>query len=68
MNATQSKQLKAKDRVLWDNDPNICGTVVETGYAAVKIQWDDGQLLLVQHNNENVLREISRATPNPSRP
>ena len=59
-NATQ---LKVGDRVMWKGDPKDLGTVVDTGYAALTITWDDGQtgtiavddlrdyIELCQHNN-----------------
>lgn len=44
MNADQGKRLKKNDRVRWHD--GALGTVRESSYAAVKIEWDDGQWAL----------------------
>ena len=43
MNEPQARKLKAGDRVKWDNDPSDAGSVIDTGYLAVTIAWDNGQ-------------------------
>lgn len=44
MNDTQAKRLKVGDAVRWTcpDDPEETGKIVEVGYNAVKIAWDDG--------------------------
>lgn len=39
MTAKQAAKLKVGDRVYWDNDEADVGTVVETGFNAVKVHW-----------------------------
>jgi hypothetical protein len=51
MDATASKRLKIGERVCWDEDESDLGTVVETGYNAVKIQWENGQTGILHHND-----------------
>lgn len=61
MTKTQAKQLKLDDRVvIWPNDPAMraAGKVVEVGYNARKIAWDDGQVGVIHLDDfANVVRE-----------
>lgn len=41
MKEAVARRLKVNDRVTWDNNPNDLGTVIEVGYNAVKVKWDD---------------------------
>lgn len=41
MKEAVARRLKVNDRVTWDNNPKDCGTVIETGFNAVKVKWDD---------------------------
>ncbi len=49
MTAKESKALKVDDCVMWDDDPMDLGIVIETGYRAVKISWENGQVGIVDH-------------------
>lgn len=53
MNREAAEKLKDKDRVIFKNGaPEACtGTVIETGYCAVKIKWDDGIIGIVRHED-----------------
>ncbi len=41
MKEATARRLKVDSRVTWDNNPNDCGTVIEVGFNAVKVKWDD---------------------------
>lgn len=43
MKSQEAKELKLKDRVIWNNNKEDAGTVIEIGYCAIKIEWDNGQ-------------------------
>lgn len=58
MDATEAKQLRLHDRVIWDNDPNDCGEVIEAGNWAVRIHWDNGQ---TGHIHVNDCARVSRS-------
>jgi hypothetical protein len=49
MTAKDSKRLEVDDQVVWGDDPHDVGTVIETGYNAVKISWDNGQTSIHKH-------------------
>ena len=53
MTTRESKRLKIGDRVVlgvW------AGTVIDTGYAAVTIKWDDNQTGMVDHRDMQDIR------------
>lgn len=61
MNARESKALKVGAVVLIQEDHptdkiEVRGQVIETGYNAVKIKWDDGQIGCIHHND---MRDVS---------
>ena len=59
MDEKQAKRLKIGDRVqIWAESPDACtGTVSETGYNAVKIEWDDDQIGIIHLKDmDNVTR------------
>lgn len=59
MDTKEAKKLKVGDRLqLWAESPDACtGTVIETGYCAVKTKWDDGQVGIIHHSDhKNVSR------------
>ena len=60
MTAEQSKKLKVADRVTWAGDQADWGAVIETGYAAVKIRWNNGQTGIIDHRG---MAEVDRADP-----
>lgn len=43
MTESEAKALEVGDRVTWGADPEDQGEVIETGYCAVKICWENGQ-------------------------
>jgi hypothetical protein len=52
-----AKRLMVGDRVIWQGDKNDTGEVVEAGYCAVKITWDNGQVGVLHHND---MKDVSR--------
>jgi hypothetical protein len=48
MTLKEAAALKLGDRVRCDLD-GAGGVVVEVGYAAVKVRWDDGQYATLDH-------------------
>jgi hypothetical protein len=57
MNEKQARKLKVSDRVVFESD-KVEGTVIEKGYAAAKIQWDDGQLGIIDNRDFNGIARI----------
>jgi hypothetical protein len=51
MTGNQSRLLKAGDRVCWQASVNDLGTVVQTNWSAVTIDWDNGHKASIQHND-----------------
>lgn len=51
MNTKTARKLKVNQRVMWKNNPQDLGTVIEVGYCATKILWDNGQISLVRHDD-----------------
>jgi hypothetical protein len=51
MTGDQSRLLKLLDRVFWAGITTDQGTVIETGWAGVSINWDNGHTTLIQHND-----------------
>lgn len=58
MNATQAATLKVGDRVMWDRKPTDAGTVVDTGYNAVTIKWDNGQTGTIHHRDADIIERL----------
>jgi hypothetical protein len=59
MNAKDAKKLKVGDRIqIFAESPDACtGTVIEIGYNALKTEWDDGQIGVIDiHDHEEVSR------------
>ncbi len=42
MTGKEAKRLKVGDAVVWENDAADRGEVIEVGYCAVKIRWENG--------------------------
>jgi hypothetical protein len=57
MNATQSRDLKADNRVRWQGKADNGGKITGTSWNAVTIAWDNGQLSEVQHGD---MRKMTR--------
>jgi hypothetical protein len=51
MTGDQSRTLKIGDRVCWGATMSDLGTVIETSWAGVSINWDDGHATAIQHND-----------------
>jgi hypothetical protein len=47
----QSRLLKVGDRVGWGATTTDLGTVVETTWNGIAIDWDDGNRTSIQHND-----------------
>jgi hypothetical protein len=51
MTGDQSRTLSVGDRVCWRADKNDQGTIIETNWAGVSINWDNGHTASIQHND-----------------
>jgi preprotein translocase subunit YajC len=51
MTGDQSRTLKVGDRVVWGATTADLGTVVQTSWNEVTIDWDDGHKTSIQHND-----------------
>jgi hypothetical protein len=51
MTGDQSRTLGVGDRVRWGATTTDFGTVVETTWSGVTIDWDNGQTTSVAHND-----------------
>lgn len=51
MTGDQSRTLKVGDRVSWGATTTDLGTVVETAWSGVTIDWDDGHTSSIRHND-----------------
>jgi hypothetical protein len=58
MTGEESRKLKSGDRVSWRDDLKNQGTVRETSWSGVTIDWDDGESTSVSHND---MAQVSRA-------
>ena len=61
MTGDQSRLLKVGDRVRWGATTTDLGTVGETTWSGVTINWDDGHTTAIQHND---MAQIERVPPN----
>ncbi len=61
MTREQSKLLKAGDRVRWGLTTTDFGTVVETTWTGVTIDWDDGNRTPIAHND---MKQVERVPAN----
>lgn len=41
MKEVTARHLSVGSRVTWDNNPKDAGTVIEKGFNACKVKWDD---------------------------
>src|SRR5262245_32443199 len=62
MRANEAKKLGDGERVMWGTDPNDLGTVIDNGYLAITVRWDNGQTGTIHHDDCGV---ISRHSDNP---
>jgi hypothetical protein len=58
MTPTESRDLKKGARVYWRGDATDSGIITETGWDAVTIAWNNGQVASVHHGD---MREIQQA-------
>jgi hypothetical protein len=65
MDSKEAKRLKISERVqIWAASPDACtGTVIETGYNAIKIRWDDGHVVAVHLEEMKNVRRYHGNTP-----
>lgn len=56
MTSKDSKKLKTGAAVQFSD--GVAGTVIETGYNAVKIEWADGQIGIIHHDD---MQDVSSA-------
>jgi len=61
MTGEQSRKLKVGDRVRWDQKTTDRGTVVEVTWSGVTIEWEDGHIESIAHND---MTKIERALTN----
>lgn len=57
MTTKDSKKLNVGDRVAISD--GVVGTVNQTGYVGVQIDWDDGQKGVIHHDD---MQDVSRLT------
>jgi hypothetical protein len=51
MTGDQSRLLKPLDRVCWKASATDLGTVIETTWSGVTINWDNGHTTSIEHND-----------------
>jgi hypothetical protein len=59
MTGEQSRRLKIGDLVCWQKDNTDQGTVTETNWAGVTVEWDNRGEQAILHND---MGQIERAT------
>jgi hypothetical protein len=60
MTGDQSRLLKPLDRVCWGANTTDLGTVIETNWAGVSINWDKGHTTSIQHNDMAQVERVSK--------
>jgi len=64
MTYKQALKLKVGDRVHWDGEGDqVGGSVIETGYNAVKVQWDNGPVTILHLRD---MQDVSRIRMEPA--
>ena len=58
MTGDQSRELKIGDRVCWNSDENDQGTVTETNWADVTINWDNRSEQAILHNDMPQVEQV----------
>ena len=62
MTGDQSRTLSVGDRVCWGATTTTdLGTVIETAWNGVTINWDDGRTTTIQHND---MKQVERGPAN----
>ncbi len=62
MTVTESKDLKKGTHVYWQGNSDDSGIITETGWDAVTIAWNNGQVARVHHGD---MREIQQKPTKP---
>jgi hypothetical protein len=63
MTGEQSRLLKPLDRVCWGATTTDLGTVIETAWNGVTINWDDGRTSSVEHNDMARIQRVKQERP-----
>jgi hypothetical protein len=58
MTGDQSRTLKAGDRVCWGATMTDLGTVIETAWSGITIEWDDGDTAIIPHNDVTKIERV----------
>jgi len=58
MTGEQSRLLKPLDRVCWGATTTDLGTVIETAWNGVSINWDDGRTSSIEHNDMTRIQRV----------
>jgi hypothetical protein len=58
MTGEQSRLLKPLDRVCWGATITDLGTVIETAWNGVSINWDDGRTSSIEHNDMTRIQRV----------
>jgi hypothetical protein len=58
MTGDQSRLLKVGDRVRWKASATDQGTVVQTNWSGVTIDWDDGDTNAIRHNDMTKIERV----------
>jgi hypothetical protein len=58
MTGDQSRLLRPLDRVFWGGIMTDQGTVIETSWAGVSINWDNGHATSIQHNDMGQVERV----------
>src|SRR5438132_13297380 len=61
--------FKIGDRVMWQGNLSDLGTVTDTGYAAITVKWDNGQIGTISVQDVPVcITSIQQQEPNTEEP
>jgi hypothetical protein len=60
MTGEQSRTLGVGERVCWGAKTTDLGTVAETTWNGVTIDWDDGHTTSIQHNDMAQVERVPR--------
>jgi hypothetical protein len=63
MTGEQSRLLKPLDRVCWGATTTDLGTVIETAWNGVSINWDDGRTSSIEHNDMARIQRVKQKRP-----
>jgi len=63
MTGEQSRLLKPLNRVWWGATTTDLGTIIETAWNGVTINWDDGRTSSVEHNDMARIQRVIQKRP-----